>query len=310
MDRTPLLSIIIPVYKVEKYLNECVDSVLAQTFQDYEIILVDDGSPDNCGRMCDGYRQSHPDRIKVVHKPNGGLSSARNAGIAVASGKYIGFVDSDDCIVPEMYERMIDAMTATGADIVFSQILNWDGTPRKKEERDKPQVCTGKEALQRIFGWKENVSAWSKLFSRSIIGDTRFIEGRINEDFPFISELALRADTICILPEGFYRYRVTPGSITQVLRPNFFDIFANLDTVRGLLPVDDSELQKAFRRYSMTMHVMSGVKIVRNRKNGEFKEWLALNRRYIRQNAGLLFADPELSMRWRLKALFTFLRLP
>ena len=99
------ISIIVPVYKVEKYLKKCVDSILAQTFSDFELILVDDGSPDNSGRICDDYAKKDA-RVRVVHKQNGGLSSARNAGIEVAKGKYLGFVDSDDYIAEDMYELL------------------------------------------------------------------------------------------------------------------------------------------------------------------------------------------------------------
>lgn len=98
----PEISIIVPVYKVEKYLDTCVRSILAQTFTDFELILVDDGSPDGCGALCDAYAKEDP-RVSVLHKKNGGLSSARNVGIEAAGGKYIGFVDSDDYIAPDMY---------------------------------------------------------------------------------------------------------------------------------------------------------------------------------------------------------------
>ena len=105
----PKLSVIVPIYNVEAYLRRCVDSILAQTFTDYELILVDDGSPDNCGEICEEYAGTD-DRIRVIHKENGGLSDARNAGLDVATGAYVGFVDSDDYIHPNMYQRLIDLM--------------------------------------------------------------------------------------------------------------------------------------------------------------------------------------------------------
>ena len=110
------ISVIVPVYKVEKYLNRCVQSIASQTYENLEIILVDDGSPDNCGVLCDEWVQKDS-RIKVVHKENGGLSSARNAGVAVATGAYVGFVDSDDYIHPQMYEKLYEALVENGADI-------------------------------------------------------------------------------------------------------------------------------------------------------------------------------------------------
>ena len=113
------ISVIVPVYKVEQYLDRCVESILAQTFKDLEIILVDDGSPDACPQMCDKWAEQHQN-IKVVHKPNGGLSSARNAGIEVASGDYIGFIDSDDYILPDMYECLFTAQICPYAAISTS----------------------------------------------------------------------------------------------------------------------------------------------------------------------------------------------
>ena len=101
----PLISVIVPVYKVEPYLARCIDSILAQTFTDFELILIDDGSPDNCGRICDEYSQKN-NRIQVIHKENGGLSSARNAGMEICKGDYIYFIDSDDWIEPDMYEKL------------------------------------------------------------------------------------------------------------------------------------------------------------------------------------------------------------
>ncbi len=117
------ISIIVPVYKVEKYLKKCVDSILAQTFSDFELILVDDGSPDNSGRICDDYAKKDA-RVRVVHKQNGGLSSARNAGIEVAKGKYLGFVDSDDYIAEDMYELLYKAIIKEEADLSICGIYD------------------------------------------------------------------------------------------------------------------------------------------------------------------------------------------
>ena len=116
------VSIVVPIYNVEKHLDRCVQSILSQTFRDIEIILVDDGSLDHCLQMCDNYAQQD-DRIKVVHKENGGLSSARNAGIDAATGQFIGFVDADDSIVPQMYERMVATIQKYHVDFVMSDYI-------------------------------------------------------------------------------------------------------------------------------------------------------------------------------------------
>ena len=116
-ENRPLFSVIVPVYKVEKYIHQCVDSILAQSFSDFELILVDDGSPDNCGAICEEYAAKDP-RVKVVHKENGGLSDARNVGLEMATGEYVLFVDSDDWVAPDMYEKMVRRAEETGADVV------------------------------------------------------------------------------------------------------------------------------------------------------------------------------------------------
>ena len=124
-EKAPLLSIIVPVYKVENYLPKCIDSILAQTFTDFELILVDDGSPDNCPALCDAAAEKDA-RVRVIHQKNGGLSAARNAGLDAARGAWIGFVDSDDYIAPEMYEVLYQAVQSTGADLALCDYAEVD----------------------------------------------------------------------------------------------------------------------------------------------------------------------------------------
>ena len=117
-----MISVIVPIYNVEPYLRRCVDSLLGQTYADFEVILVDDGSPDNCGAICDMY-EARDDRVRVIHKPNGGLSDARNAGLEIARGEYIAFVDSDDWVTPDYLERMLEAMQHP---LARPRLRNWN----------------------------------------------------------------------------------------------------------------------------------------------------------------------------------------
>ena len=128
----PLISVIVPVYKVEAYLDRCVQSIVDQTYRNLEIILVDDGSPDNCPAMCDAWAEKDS-RIRVIHKENGGLSDARNAGMAVTAGEFVGFVDSDDSIAPEMYQMLLERMNADGSDIAACgvEMVFEDGSPAR-----------------------------------------------------------------------------------------------------------------------------------------------------------------------------------
>lgn len=133
-----LISVIVPVYKVEKYLKRCVDSILAQTYPCLEVILVDDGSPDGCPAICDEYAREDR-RVRVIHKENGGLSDARNAGIDAAKGKFLGFVDSDDYVHPRFYELLLQALKEEGADIAGCDVKKVCKTEKIREERTAAQ---------------------------------------------------------------------------------------------------------------------------------------------------------------------------
>lgn len=306
------VSVIVPVYNVEKYMEECVDSILNQTYPDLEIILVDDGSPDNSGLICDRYAKQYPSKIKVVHKTNGGLSSARNAGIDVATGEYVAFVDSDDKILPEMYSDMVTAMERHQVDVVASSFTPWVGEG-SRGHRVAPPVkneitASGNEVLSLCLNWTIDRSAVTKLYRKSAIGDLRFHEGLTNEDFPFICELYMRQNLIHVLPKGYYMYRYNDSSITSGFKDSFFDIFTNLDYVDPLISGDNKPLRSDFERYSLQMHIMSALRIVRNKKNKEYKVWLRKNRKYILHHWKSVVFDPKISFRWRVKAAIAFLR--
>lgn len=184
------ISVIIPVYKVENYLDECVQSVLHQTYRNLEIILVDDGSPDRCGQMCDAYAEKD-ERIKVVHKENGGLSDARNAGLDVATGEYIAFLDSDDYIDTKMYEELYYSLNNTpNAYLVASPIIrNRDGvfSPFKigSVEYENNKVFSIEEYMRLFLGFQLDSASWNKLYKREFI-KYKFKKGRTNEDYLFL----------------------------------------------------------------------------------------------------------------------------
>lgn len=221
-----VISVIIPVYKVERYLKECVASVMCQTYPHLEIILVDDGSPDNSGRMCDELALTDS-RIKVVHKTNGGLSSARNAGLEVSTGEYIAFLDSDDYVAPQMYERLLLEFAEPGVHIAESSAIKVNNAGEQLDASDsyrntkERRLVSGEAHLYEMLV-KETVwpTAWNKLYAREVIGDTRFIHGILNEDVPFNFALEKKFEqkgqTLrhAIIPDIHYYYRVTSGTIT------------------------------------------------------------------------------------------------
>ena len=219
----PLLSIIVPVYDVENYLQKCIDSILAQTFTDFELILVEDGSPDDCPALCDAAAAKDA-RIRVLHQKNGGLSAARNAGLDVARGEWIGFVDSDDYIAPEMYEKLYRAVQQTGADFALCDYAEVDeaGTPSNARTHVViPQkIFTERELLQNAYLTMMQV-AWNKLYRRTIFAQLRYPVGKLNEDIFMSPDICLQAQKAVVVPEALYYYVQRGGSImgkTRTLR--------------------------------------------------------------------------------------------
>lgn len=206
-----LISVIVPVYNVEKYLRKCVDSILAQTYTNLEIILVDDGSPDNCGKICDEYA-AKDSRIKVIHQENGGLSAARNAGLDVATGDYIGFVDSDDYIAPDMYEKLYQAIEIYNSDIALCGFKKFELESRTEVYEKK--LLYRDEFLKELL--LENIKsyAWNKLYKKSLFDNVRFPEGELFEDLKIMHLIGEKVSAVSFTNKILYYYRIRQGSIT------------------------------------------------------------------------------------------------
>lgn len=215
MEDLPLISVIVPVYKVEAYLDRCVESIVNQTYRNLEIILVDDGSPDNCPAMCDEWAKKDS-RIKVIHKPNGGLSDARNAGMAIASGEYIGFVDSDDWLAPEMYERLANALEQDGSDIAACGVeMVWeDETPSCMLTKSGNCVLNREEAMRAIIeeSWLKQ-PVWYKLYKADQVRDILFPVGKYHEDVFWSYQAIGRAEKVSVIDYVGYFYWQRSGSI-------------------------------------------------------------------------------------------------
>lgn len=213
-----MLSVIIPVYNIEKYIEKCVRSVLAQTYADLEIILVDDGSPDGSGNICEMLKEQEP-RIRVIHKENGGLSDARNAGLDAAVGEYISFIDGDDYIHPQMYEIMLDNLRKEDADIVcckFKRVTAEENCPF-----DMPNckaayvVLNAAEALTNLQ--TVDVTACNKVYKRKIFDNLRFPFGRYHEDEWTIHRILYGCGRIIAIDAELYYYVSRSGSITHTV---------------------------------------------------------------------------------------------
>lgn len=211
------ISVIIPVYKVEPYLEECIDSVVNQTYEDTEIILVDDASPDGCGAICDRYA-AKDERIRVIHKEeNAGQAAARNTGMDLATGEYLFFADSDDWLAEDTLERLYQGLEKYGADCSVGACVNvLEGADGKREIQRGGQAGdrqeTAREAMKQVF--LSGSAAWNRLCRREKLGELRFPLGRINDDECFILRAYERMESIVFLDCETYFYRKRANSIT------------------------------------------------------------------------------------------------
>lgn len=218
-----LISVIVPIYRVEKYLSKCVESIQQQTYKNIEIILVDDGSPDHCPQMCDRFAKEDP-RIKAIHKSNGGLSDARNAGIEAANGEYLVFVDSDDYISDVMIERLYRRIIQDQSDMAICNIdfvdengksLGIDTIQVENTTVEEPQFWREMYGTNEVYGtsYKFCVVAWNKLYARKLFQDVRYDVGKLHEDEFILHKLVSKCGKISFLSERLYCYRQREQSI-------------------------------------------------------------------------------------------------
>lgn len=218
-----LVSVIIPIYKVEEYLKQCIDSILSQKYSNIEVILVDDGSPDMCGAICDEYSSKDP-RVIVIHKENGGISSARNAGLAIAKGQYIAFVDSDDYVSDLFIYNMVEEIEKTAdTNLVISSYYNVYYDDDKKEEIIKKSSCNdenttyydSEDIIYNRFGHFRIpfVVAWNKLYRRNLFDNVRYKEGVVHEDEFIFRSIIEQCKKVAYINEPLVFHRIRAGSI-------------------------------------------------------------------------------------------------
>lgn len=213
-----MISVIIPVFNVELFLQSCLESVKAQTLKDFEAILVDDGSSDSSGAICDAYARAD-NRFRVVHQPNQGVSAARNRGLDLAKGDYVYFVDADDEMRPEALEHLYHAITQGEYDIAasgYSLVRNGEETDQCMTAGSPPMIFSGDEVLYKLLvdGSFVCYTCWNKLITRKLIADLRFTDIK-QEDFLFCGQLSLRLGAVIYLNESLYRYYDRPSSLSK-----------------------------------------------------------------------------------------------
>ncbi len=213
-----LISVIVPVYKVEKYLDRCVESILAQTYRNFELILVDDGSPDNCGVMCDDWATKDP-RIIVIHKKNGGLSDARNVGLDVAKGEYITFIDSDDIVDWTYLQRLYSAIINNNADASVCGFYEFTNTPMASvPATDSISFYTGRDYCKCMYDHSiavDYVIACAKMWKKDVFDTVRFPVGRRHEDNATTYRLMYNLNKIAVVSDKLYGYYINDKGLTK-----------------------------------------------------------------------------------------------
>ena len=249
-----IITIIIPIYKVEEYLRKCLDSVINQTYTNLEIILVDDGSPDNCGNICDEYAKKD-ERIKVIHKENGGLSDARNVGIKNANGKYITFVDSDDYITKDYVGYLYNLIKENNVDLSICGIKTiWKDVKKIKTEKGKTQCLDTKEAFENmLFAKGIEVAAYGKLYLTELWENIEFPKGKAYEDTAVIYKLIEKAGKIAYGSKNCYYYVARVGSISkqQQFNKNEEDYIRHTEEMLKYIKEKYPELEEATERFEI-----------------------------------------------------------
>lgn len=268
MLEKPFFSIIVPVYKVEKYLPQCVESLIAQDFDDYEIILVDDGSPDACPKLCDDYAATN-NKIKVVHKPNGGLSDARNAGVAVAAGRYVTFVDSDDFWLGTDVLSGVHNVIENNhfPDLVVSDFIKYFGqTDRYLEPALTCDESLNGKSKQEILEYlyfchaDMKMSAWQKFAERELLTRVSFEKGLLSEDIDWSLKIYPLAKSIAIYHKPYYCYRQQrEGSITNTASKRSFDSLMYIiekwekEIPKLSIPEEEKEIYLGYLAYQLAI---------------------------------------------------------
>lgn len=303
-ETTPKISVIVPVYKVEKYLSRCIDSIIAQTYREFEVILVDDGSPDNCGAICDTYAEKYP-YIKVIHQKNQGLSAARNNAVPLSTGEYISFVDSDDFVTPDYLDYLIRLMNKYRADIsVGGYIYQYDNReiiPPKPET--KSFYYPKEEALSRMnYGKGFSVFAWGKLYKRQLVEAYPYPTGKLYEDLATTYKIVGASNGVAFGNKKIYYWNQRADSIMH----NAFNI-KQMDGIKAaeeqLLYLQEnypSAVSAGKYRYTAKAVELTGICFSSNGDKSVFHDLKEHISKYARE----VLKDPEVkkSMKIRIRA--------
>ena len=302
----PLISIIVPIWNVEKYLDKCVESMINQTYQNLEIILVDDESPDNCPKMCDEWAKKD-NRIRVIHKKNGHISDARNAGLNIATGKYITFIDSDDYIEPNYIEFLYNNLIENDADISMGK--HYVRYPRKTLNTGSGNiyVVNPHDCLEKLlYGEDFDVSAWAKLYKKELFDEIRFPKGRIFEDAATTYKLIDKSKKIVLNSQPIYNYIMRKNStINDEFKESMFELITSTTEMTDYVINKYPDLKKACNRRNMYAYLSTLTQLAKSKR--QKKEYRIRLMNYIKANREEVLKDKRIPKRDRFSLLSTYL---
>lgn len=309
----PLISVIVPVYNIENYLSACVHSLLAQTYRNLEILLIDDGSTDGSGKLCDEFQQ-RDDRITVIHKQNAGVADSRNTGLDAMHGDYYCFVDGDDTVHPDYIETMYSLLIEYKADIAMCMYhFTWtDGKQLRTRNAEYPDdhifVSSGKDALTNMLYTRIYAPAcWGKLYPNT--GSTaRFSHYAIGEDMLFVTEQLLKTGKIVMSNKTLYNYMQHEASVMHSVNPDkIYDVVRSGDAMLSIIPADEKKLQKAASYYIVEKNLSALMKLYE--LPGQ-KDRLAHIAHNIKRHRMAVLQDKTVRSVIRLNCLFSFFGIP
>lgn len=296
------LSVIVPVYMVEKYVAKCIDSIINQSYTNLEIILVDDGSKDNSGRICDDYKEKD-DRIIVIHKDNGGLSSARNIGIENATGQLITFVDSDDYIKCNMYDMMIDCLCKNNLDVICCNYES-DSTSKNEKNESAFKVLKHIDAVARLLdedGYR--CYSWNKIYKKELFDNVKFPEGLFYEDIITNYKLFLKANRIGYVNAKLYVYNYRVGSITsEMFNEKKYDLFFAINELSSDAKTRDKKMYKMLLPGCVRYYFYFVNSAIRS--DVEIKTEISFLKRFIRDNYFSIVTSKKVSLKILMQSTF------
>ena len=301
-----LISVVIPVYKVEKYLDKCLESVINQTYEKLEIILVDDGSPDNCPKMCDEWAKKDK-RIRVIHKKNGGLSDARNKGIDIATGEYITFIDSDDYVELNYVEFLYNLVKDNNAEISMGKQYVRYSDKTLNTGTNELYVLNSHDTLDKILYSEDfDVSAWAKLYKLELFKNIRYPKGRLFEDSATTYKLIDNANTIVLKSEPIYNYIMRNDSITnETFNEKKFDLIKSTEEMCTYISNKYKDLESGCKRRLMYAYLSTLTQLIKCKKiNKKYKNRIM---NYIKENRKEILKDKRIPKRDRLALYVTYL---